>query len=233
MRIGTISVLKESVPANPVPVVASSGDMYVVSALRRGNETAFMALVDQYHRSLVHLARIYVQDYAIAEEVVQETWLDVHRGLEWCENRSSLKPWLFRTLINRIKTRGQREGRSIPFAALWNPDEEADEPAVDPDRFLSADHPQWPHQWASCPSDWSEIPEERRLSQETGAVIRAAIEGLPSAQRVVITLRDIEGWTSEEVSNVLEISMTNQGVLLHRARSRVRCALEQSFNNHV
>jgi RNA polymerase sigma-70 factor (ECF subfamily) len=186
-----------------------------------------MSLVDQYHTSLVRLAMMYVPDRAVAEEAAQETWLGVLRGLDQFEGRSSLKTWIFRILTNRAKTRGQREARSIPYSDLWNPDEEPDDPAVAPERFHPADHPRWPHHWTTSPGDWNQIPEERLLSQETRAVIQTAIEALPPAQREVITLRDIEGWSSEEVCSALEISETNQRVLLHRARSKVRCALEQ------
>jgi RNA polymerase sigma-70 factor (ECF subfamily) len=225
-----ITTAHENVPADPAPIVAASGDLHLVSALRRGDEAAFMSLVDQYHPSLVRLAMMYVPDRTIAEEVAQETWLGVFQGLDRFEGRSSLKTWIFRILTNRAKTRGQREGRSIPFSALWNPDQESDEPAVAPERFKPVDDPQEPHHWVSFPRSWSDIPEEHLLSQETRAVIQQAIEALPASQREVITLRDIEGWSSEEVCNALEISETNQRVLLHRARSKVRRALEQYFD---
>lgn len=206
---------------------ASADEHVLLAALRGGDESAFTGFVRQYHPALVRLATLYVGDRALAEEVAQETWLGVLRGLDRFEGRSSLKTWLFSILVNRAKTRGQRESRSIPFSALWNPDAEPAEPAVEPDRFLPPDHPDWPGHWAAFPKSWDQVPEEALLSQEALALIRAAIAGLPPSQREVITLRDIEGWTSDEVCNVLNISETNQRVLLHRARSKVRRALER------
>jgi RNA polymerase sigma-70 factor (ECF subfamily) len=202
-------------------------DSHLVNALRRGDEAAFTALIDRYHASLLRLAQMYVPDRATAEDVVQETWIGVLKGLDRFEGRSSLKTWIFRILINIAKTRGQREARSIPFSALWNPEADPGEPAIEPGRFFPADHPRWPHQWVTLPHDWEAVPEERLLAKETLAQLRAAIEALPPSQREVITLRDIEGWSSDEVCNALEISETNQRVLLHRARSKVRRVLER------
>src|SRR5207249_454782 len=128
-------------------------------------------------------------------------------------------------LTNRAKTRGVREARSIPFSAAWSPLEEPAEPAVEPERFLPADHPNWPGHWVAGPR--APLPEDRLVADETQGVIRAAIATLSPAQREVITLRDVEGWSSDEVCNALAISETNQRVLLHRARSKVRRALEQ------
>jgi RNA polymerase sigma-70 factor (ECF subfamily) len=163
---------------------------------------------------------MYVRDRAVAEEVVQETWLAVLRGLDRFEERSTFKTWLFRILVNRARTRGERESRSAPFSSLAGA---ADEPSVDPDRFLPADDPRAPGAWAAPPLAW---PEDRLLSQETLDVISAAIDALPEAQRTVITLRDVEGFSAEEVSTALGITDGNQRVLLHRARSKVRKALE-------
>jgi RNA polymerase sigma-70 factor, ECF subfamily len=137
---------------------------------------------------------------------------------------SSLKTWIFRILTNCAKTRALREGRSLPFSSLPEFDSNANEPAVDPDRFRSRDQ-----QWISFPRSWDEIPEERVLSEETRAYIEGAIAALPPGQRTVITLRDIEGWTAEETCSFLGVSEVNQRVLLHRARSKVRRALEQYF----
>jgi RNA polymerase sigma-70 factor (ECF subfamily) len=163
---------------------------------------------------------MYVRDRAVAEEVVQETWIAVLRGIDRFEGRSSLKTWIFRILMNTAKTRGQRESRSIPFSATAS----GDEPAVDPDRFLGADH-QWAGGWMLGPSEW-QTPEEELLQGETLEKILAAIEELPDQQRAVITLRDIEGFPADEVSAALGISDGNQRVLLHRARSKVRAAIE-------
>ena len=154
--------------------------------------------------------------------------MGVISGLKRFEGRSSLKTWIFRILTNCAKTRALREGRSVPFSSLPEFDSNASEPAVDPDRFLSADQ-QWVGQWVSFPRSWDEIPEERILSDETRAYIEGAIEALPPSQREVITLRDIEGWTAEETCSFLGVSEANQRVLLHRARSKVRQALEQYF----
>jgi len=157
--------------------------------------------------------------------VVQETLLGLLRGLDRFEGRASLKTWLFRILVNRARSRGVREARSIPFSAAWSPQAEPAEPAVDPERFLPSDDADSPGHWASAPRD--PLPEERLLADETQAVIRAAVAALPPAQRAVLTLRDLDGWDSEEVCTVLEISAVNQRVLLHRARSKVRHALER------
>ena len=174
-------------------------DAALVAGLRAGDEAAFRALIDMYHAMLVRVARMYVSTQAVAEEVAQETWL-------------------FRILTNRAKTRGIREGRSLPFSSL-----EPDEPAVEPERFHGGDH-SWPGHWAAPPSDF---PEDRLLAGETREVLERAIESLPPTQRAVISLRDIEGWSADEVCNALTLSETNQRVLLHRARSTVRAALEQ------
>jgi RNA polymerase sigma-70 factor (ECF subfamily) len=211
--------------------MASAGrDAEVVRALRAGEEPAFVALVEMYHTSLVRLASVYVRDHAIAEEVAQEAWMALLRGLDRFEQRSSLKTWLFRILVNRARTRGKREGRIIPFSAMHQEAGAEDEPAVEAERFLPAEH-RWPGHWRQFPDSWEAVPEERVLSEETQQAIREAIGALPPAQREVITLRDVEGWTPGEVCNVLHISETNQRVLLHRARSRVRKALEQHLKN--
>jgi len=202
-------------------------DLALIEALRRGDEAAFVTLVGRYHQSLLRVASVYISSGAAAEDVVQETWLGVLRGLERFEGRSSLKTWIFHILINRAKTRGARERRSIPFSDLHSVESEGHEPAVEPERFLPADHPRWPGHWASFPDTWDESPEHLLLSTETRAIIQRAIDALPPTQREVITLRDIEGWTSEDVCNALVLSETNQRVLLHRARSKVRRALEQ------
>src|SRR3954471_2826904 len=195
-------------------------DAEIVAALKRGDDVAFAALVDDLSPALLRVARMFVRDRAVAEEVVQETWLAVVRGIDRFEGRSSLKTWIFRILMNTAKTRGQRESRSIPFSAAAA----ADEPSVDPDRFLRAD-PQHAGGWMLGPSDW-QTPEEELLQGETREEILRAIDELPAQQRAVITLRDVEGFPPEEVSELLGISDGNQRVLLHRARSKVRAAIE-------
>jgi RNA polymerase sigma-70 factor (ECF subfamily) len=196
----------------------------LIEALRRGDEDAFMALVERYHRRLVRLAQAYVPSRAVAEEVAQETWLGVLKGIGQFEGRSSLKTWIYSILTKRARTRGEREGRSIPFADLARADAEGDEPAVDPGQFLPPGH-EYAGWWSRQPQRWDTLPESRLLAQETRAKIDAAIGDLPPAQRTVITLRDVEGWASGEVCAALGISEANQRVLLHRARSKVRSAL--------
>jgi RNA polymerase sigma-70 factor (ECF subfamily) len=205
---------------------AAVGEWALVERLRRGDEAAFVELLDAYHPSLVRMAMLYVPNRAVAEDVAQEVWLGVVRGIDRFEGRSTLRTWIFRILMNVARTRGRRESRSIPFSALAGPDLESGEPSVDPARFRPATAPRSPGHWASPPSDWGESPEDRLLAGETRALIQQAIETLPPSQREVITMRDIEGWASDEVCNTLAISETNQRVLLHRARTKVRRALE-------
>lgn len=194
-----------------------------MAALRRGDERVFSDLVTENSAAMLRVARMYVSSRAVAEEVVQEAWLGVIGGIGRFEGRSSLKTWIFRIVTNIAKTRGEREGRSLPFSALGGRDDETGA-AVDPDRFLDAGR--LAGHWTSAPSRWSELPEERLVGAETVAVVERAIEALPEAQRTVISLRDVEGWSSEEVRNALDLSETNQRVILHRARSKVRQALE-------
>jgi len=203
-------------------------DHELVQRLREGEESAFVELIDRYGATMLRVAQMYVRDRASAEEVVQETWLAVLNGIDRFEERSSLKTWLFRILTNRAKTRGQRDGRMVPFSALAGASEEPD-PSVDPDRFLGPDSPH-PGAWAAPPVAW---PQEKLLEKETLGVIEMAIDELPEAQRDVILLRDIDGWTPMEVSDALGITDGNQRVLLHRARSRVRAALEAYLNPEI
>jgi RNA polymerase sigma-70 factor, ECF subfamily len=201
---------------------AAAAEAQLLDGLRAGDENAFRALVREYNPSLVRVARIYVSTQAAAEEVAQETWLGVLNGLSRFEGRSSLRTWIFRILTNIAKTRAVRDGRTLPFSALSDPGR-VPEAAVDADRFLDPEHPRWPGHWAVRPEPW---PEDALVAAETQTLLAEAIEALPPAQRAVISLRDVEGWSSEEVRNALELSETNQRVLLHRARSKVRRALE-------
>lgn len=201
----------------------SIGELRELDALRAGDEEAFMALVRRHQAAMVRVAQIYVSRRDVAEEVVQEAWVGALRGLDRFEGRSSLKTWLFRIVVNLAKTRAVREGRTIPFSALRSPTD-VPEPAVDPERFRPPDDPRNPGQWASLPREW---PEAQLLQAEQLGLIQDAIEALPDSQRAVITLRDVEGWSADEVCNALELSETNQRVLLHRARSKVRRALER------
>jgi RNA polymerase sigma-70 factor (ECF subfamily) len=194
----------------------------LVAALRAGDEQAFATLVDQHGATMRRLALSFCRNAAVADEVVQEAWLGVIRGIGRFEGRSSLKTWLFRILTNTARTRAQREARSIPFSS-FEQEAAADEPSVEPERFLN---PRYPNHWSDPPASWREIPDERLLAAETRRLIDGAIDGLPDGQRLVIRLRDVEGWSAEEVCNVLDVSESNQRVLLHRARSKVRAALE-------
>jgi RNA polymerase sigma-70 factor, ECF subfamily len=205
-------------------VVAPDRERALVVALKRGDEAAFLELVDRHHALMVRVAQGYVRSRAVAEEVAQEAWLGVLHGISGFESRSTLKTWIFRIVVNRAKTRAERERRTVPFSAFEGPE---DESAVEPSRFLDAHHPRWPGHWAQSPQRWDELPEDCLLSRETLALAREAIDELPARQREVILLRDVDGWSPEEVCEALGLSEGNQRVLLHRARSRVRAALEE------
>ncbi len=200
-------------------------DSALVEALQNGDESTFEQLIQKYQASMVRVAMLYVADRTIAEDVVQDTWIGMLQGLGKFEGRSSLKTWIFSILTNRAKTRAEKEGRQqgVSFDDLGG-----DEPAVEQERFTGTDHPFTGH-WAELPDDWGGVPENRLLSAETQSVIQTAIEALPPNQRAVIRLHDIEEWTTQEICNILEISESNQRVLLHRARSKVRAALERYF----
>lgn len=206
-----------------------SDEHHLVEALRNGDEAAFAALVERYHGSLLRLALAFVPGHAVAEEVVQETWVGVLEGLARFEERSSLKTWIFRILINRAKTRGERERRYVPFTSSEDPDADAEEAAVEAARFRQEGF--MSGHWALPPDRWDDkTPERLLLNSEARKYLEQAIEALPQQQRQVITLRDVEGLTAEEACNILALSETNQRVLLHRARSKVRRALERYLN---
>ena len=203
-------------------------DEALVRALRRGDEDAFRTLVDEHGPFLMRLALMHVPSRAIAEEVVQDTWLAVLNGIDRFEGRSSLRTWIASILLNKARTRGQRERRVLPFSFLQRRRAEGrDEPAVDIDRFQSL-RDAHPGHWARPPAEWSS-PEESLSTQEARRVLLEAIAELPVRQREVIALRDISGWSAAETRNALGLSETNQRVLLHRARSKVRAALERYF----
>lgn len=195
-------------------------DAAVVTALRNGDESTFRALAERWSGIMLRLALSHVESRAIAEEVVQDAWLTMLRSLERFEGRSSLRTWVLGIVVNLARSRARAERRSSQWSAT-----EA-EPAVPPSRFLPADHPRWPHHWASGPKPWR-TPEDDLLAAETRTIILGAIEQLPPAQREVLVLRDLEGFSAAEVCDVLMLTDANQRVLLHRARSRVRNALEQ------
>jgi RNA polymerase sigma-70 factor (ECF subfamily) len=210
------------------PNADAGDDLRLVEALRRGDEDAFVALVERYQACLLRLAMLYVPSHAIAEEVVQETWIGVLQGTGRFEGRSSFKTWLYRILVHQAQRRGMREHRSVPFSALVADELDAVEHAVDPDRFHPPGH-RWPGHWIALPQPWQELPEDQALASETRAQVNAAIAALPPAQREVITLRDVEGWPAEEVCQAMKLTEANQRVLLHRARSKVRRALDPYF----
>jgi len=204
---------------------ASPDDMRMVAALKAGDETAFMQLVTTYGPSMLRVALLYVKTRAVAEEVVQDAWVGVLKGIDRFESRSSLKTWIFRILTNTAKTRSEREGRSLPFSSLSPDDLESGEPTVDPDRFLGDDE-RWARHWSSSPRRFDTVPESSLLSGESMGLVQQAVDELPEAQRIVLTMRDIVGFEPEDVCAALGISEVNQRVLLHRARTKVRKALE-------
>jgi RNA polymerase sigma-70 factor (ECF subfamily) len=199
-------------------------DAVLVKALAARDPDAFAYLLDHYHKALVQLAQEYVPNRAVAEEVAQETWLAVIDGIDRFEQRSSLKTWLFRILINIARSHGVKERRSIPFATTAALE---DEPSVDPRRFRRGLRARGA--WKQPPHPWSE-PEQQAVDAETLETIRSAIDRLPPGQREVITMRDLLGWSAAEVCDALEVTDTNQRVLLHRARSKVRASLEQRYD---
>ena len=201
---------------------ASADEIELVARLRAGDEQSFEALVARHYGTMMAVAQTYVKSRAVAEEVVQEAWLGVLQSLDRFEGRSSLKTWILAILVNKAKTRGMREARSVPFASLAP---ERDEPAVEPERFRGPQDA-FPGHWRAYPGDWGAAPEVVLEDRETLGVALRAIAALPLAQQTVIRMRDVEGYSSDEVCAALEVSVANQRVLLHRARSRVRAALE-------
>jgi RNA polymerase sigma-70 factor (ECF subfamily) len=198
----------------------------LLARLRAGDERAFEALVDRHYGAMLAVARGYVKSRAVAEEVVQEAWLGVLKGLDRFEGRSSLRTWIIRIVANIAQTRGAREARSVPLSSLAAEGEEA---AVDADRFRGRDDA-FPGHWRQYPADWQALPEESLLGRETLELVMEAVRELPPAQQQVITLRDISGFSAEEVCAAMDISGGNQRVLLHRARSRVRAVLEEHLD---
>jgi RNA polymerase sigma-70 factor, ECF subfamily len=205
---------------------AGSDDQHTLAALRAGDEKAFLVIVQRLHPSMLRVASAFVSSRAVAEEVVQETWLGVLKGLAQFEGRSSLRRWIFGILANCARSRGVREARSVPLSSLGREEDEG--PAVDPSRFRPPDDSHWPGHWSAPPVPWA---EEQLLRREAVEAAERAVESLPASQRAVITLRDVEGCDSKEVCETLGISEANQRVLLHRARSKVRAALEHHFES--
>lgn len=201
------------------PPALPRDDEALLSALKDGVEDVFCDLVERWGGMMLRVALMHVPNRAIAEEVVQDTWLTVLRTLDRFERRSAFRTWVLGIVVNLARSRARAERRASAPAAEFDA-------AVDPARFLAADHPRWPHHWATEPLPWR-TPEDNLLAAETIHVISEAVQELPPAQREVLVLRDLEGVPSDEVCNILNITGTHQRVLLHRARSRVRAALER------
>jgi RNA polymerase sigma-70 factor (ECF subfamily) len=204
---------------------ASAAEADLLARLRAGDEAAFESLVARHYGTMLAVAQTYVKARSVAEEVVQETWLAVIQGLDRFEGRASLKTWILSILVNKAKKRGVRESRILPFAALGGA---GDAPAVAPERFRGPEDA-FPGHWRAYPGNWqaADVAVEDR---ETLRVVMRAIAELPPAQQTVIRMRDVEGYSSEEVCSALDVSEGNQRVLLHRARSKVRAALEEHLD---
>jgi RNA polymerase sigma-70 factor (ECF subfamily) len=198
------------------------GEERLVADLRAGGEAAFAELVDAHGASMLRVAQLSVRDTAVAEEVVQETWLRVVRSVGDFEGRSSLRTWIFVILGNVARRRAEQESRTVALA------EEPDR-AVEAGRFFPDAHPRWAQAWSTPVSGWDDLPERKLLADEALAKFREAVAELPEQHATVITLRDVEGWTADEVCDLLGLTQANQRVLLHRARSKVRGALEEYF----
>jgi RNA polymerase sigma-70 factor, ECF subfamily len=204
-------------------------DAEVLERLRRGDEHAFAELVDRWSPAMLRIARSYVSNAESAQDAVQDAWLGVIRGIAAFEGRSTLRTWVFTILVNRARTRGSREARTIPMSALPGDDSG---PTVDPARFRGPDDPHrdgWTP--AGRPVQWEGQPERRVLAGEALRLLEAALSALPPRQRVVVTLRDVQGLTSDEACDALGITAQNQRVLLHRGRAALRQALEDYYRS--
>lgn len=206
-----------------IVVVSESGDGAQLAALRAGDERTFADLVGELSPRMLKLARSYVSGVSTAEEAVQEAWIVVLRNLNRFEGRSKLATWILGIVVNVARAHGRRESRSRPFSSLGTDDQ----PVIDPDRFLPPDHERWPGHWAIAPAPW---PEHALETAQATQAIRDAVAALPHPQRAVITLRDMVGCSPKETSNALGLTDANQRVLLHRARTKVRAALEAEFD---
>lgn len=207
--------------------VVHPGEQARLASLRSGDEESFLSLVAEHGPWMLRLARRRAISEAVAEEIVQESWVAVLQGLDRFEGRSTLRTWIFSIVSHVSAAQFNKEIRSIPFSAYTS---DLGGPSVPPERFQGASDPH-PGGWLTPPPPWDESPEQSLATHEAQRVIGAAIEKLPPAQREVISLRDVEGWSSAEVCNALGLTETNQRVLLHRARSRVRLELERYFGN--
>lgn len=204
----------------------AADDSALVARLRDGDERAFEEVVSSFYPSMIAVARGYARTRAVADEIVQEAWIGVLKGIDRFEGRSSLRTWVLQIVANIARTRAVREARSAPFSSFETGEAQ---PAVEPERFRGPDDP-FPGHWRSYPTDWRTLPEEQLVSNETLAVVKQAIAELPENQRIVITLRDMTGCSAAEVCDTLGLSPENQRVLLHRARARVRAKLERHLD---
>ena len=204
----------------------AASDEQTVAALRAGDERAFRELFARTYPMMKRVARGYVASDAVAEEIVQDTWLAIVTGIDRFEGRSALGTWIFSILTNQAKTHSARERRALPFSCVAP--RSAEEPVVDPDRFQKDDEA-WPGHWATPPRPWQK-PERRLLSLETRERLKDGLAELPDRQRLIVGLRDIDGHSADEVCDLLGLSPENQRVLLHRGRSRLRTVLEEYFD---
>ena len=205
---------------------SAANNARIVAGLRAGDESVFAEVVDRYHLRMIRLASAYVGSKSVAEEVVQDAWLGVLNGIDRFRGEASFQTWLLRIVTNIAKKRGVRERRQVPFSSVWSSSDENADPPVTADRFLPASD-EWAGHWAAELRSWAGEPEARLLAGECQSLIEEVIRSLPAAQRDVITRRDVQGWESNEVCDILQLSEGNQRVLLHRARSKVRVALEE------
>ena len=206
-----------------------SEESLLVEALRSGDESAFAQAVDRFTPAMLRLARVYGLGADAAEDVVQETWLRVLRSLSQFEGRSSFRTWLFAILGNCARGRSDAERRSVSVSSF----ESEGDHSVDESRFFPAQHSRWAGMWSTLVDSWETIPDERLLAGEARDRFRQAIDALPARYATVFVLRDVEGWSSDEVCVLLDLSPENQRVLLHRARTRLRAALEEYLGSNL
>ena len=195
----------------------------LIDALRGGDERAFASVVDRYTPTMLRLARVYGVTAGAAEDVVQETWLRVLASLDRFESRSSFRTWLFAIFANCARNRAGSDRRSVSVSTL----DDAADSDIDESRFFAPQHPRWAGMWTTLVDSWETVPDERLLAGEARANLRTAVEALPARYAAVFVLRDVEGWSADEVCVLLDLSPENQRVLLHRARTRLRAALEE------
>ncbi|MGS0686170.1 RNA polymerase sigma factor [Nakamurella sp. GG22] len=203
-------------------------DAELLQRLRERDSGAFAVILDAWSPGMVRLAGTFVSTDASAEEVLQDTWLAVMTGVGSFEGRSSLRTWVYRILVNTAKRCAERESRTVPWSSWADDPADNHGPTVDPDRFQSAEE-QFPGHWRDWPRPWPPFPERQAMATELRAVLNGAVDGLPARQRIVVLLRDVEGYASHEVCAILDITVANQRVLLHRGRAAVRANLERYF----